>query len=141
MPRQYRSPRTQLVKASGLGLRKSDTDIDNERWALPGIWLDLRNGLHKHSDVVTIISLWVVRAKRGQGHAGRVMSALCAAADALGIRLRLEAYAYGRGPLRTDELVAWYSGYGFRHARGGAPDRVPMERAVGAHATRRRKAA
>jgi len=141
MPRQYRSPRTQLIKASGLGLKKSEDDVDQERWSVPGIWLDLRNAPNKHSDVVTIISLWIIRSKRGQGHAGRVMSALCAAADALGIRLRLEAHAYGRGPLSTAELVVWYSRYGFRHTRGGTPDRVPMERAVGAQATGRRKAA
>lgn len=141
MPRQYRSPRTQLVEASGLGLKKSKDDIDQERWSVPGIWLDFRNGANRDSDVVVIVSFWITKAKRGQGHASRVLRALCEAADAKGIRLQLEAHAYGGADtLNTPALVAWYARYGFKRDSRclSLTGRVPMTREVRGCGVRRK---
>lgn len=109
--RRCRSPRYLLIEKSGLAFRKSETDTEGERWTLPPVWLDLANSGPRG---VCLKSLYVRPSKRGQGHAGMVLSALCRAADEAGLMLTLSAHAYGDkfGP-STAKLVKWYARYGF----------------------------
>ena len=57
--------------------------------------------------------------QRGQGRAGRLLDALCWAADLLGIHLTLEADALGKDGLSQRELIRFYKRRGFRPKRPG----------------------
>lgn len=105
------SPRYRLLLACSLPFRKSLTDAEGERWVLPPVWIDLANNGPRG---VCLKALYVRRTQRGKGHAGRVLTALCAAADATGISIFIQARSYGRGSrMSTNALRDWYARHGF----------------------------
>lgn len=74
-------------------------------------------------ETARITNVWIDPRHRGRGCGGRMLRAVCRAADAEGVALELFAQQFDRGGMRTADLWKWYEKHGFirRLTRQGTP--------------------
>lgn len=63
--------------------------------------------------LLQIISMHTVKPSRRQGHASKLLTAVCEEADTANIILVLTPEQFDNGPIGTQQLKSWYEKHGF----------------------------